>query len=331
MCRTLLKLLFLFILSTLSWKNCEAERLNVVTTLPSLASITEYIGGDYINVYSITRGVQDAHYIEAKPSYMVKLHRADLLIYSGLELEIGWLPLLIKGARNNEVSVGSRGNLNASIILTSDAILEKPRGEVDRSMGDVHPLGNPHYLLNPYNGLRVAELICERLIELDQRHERYFRENFETFQTTLQNKIEEIQEKTVALFGKNVVCYHVHWSYLLEWLGINSVGYIELRPGIPPTPRHKQNIIQLMQDKQIEVVIISSWKEPTKAQEVANAVDARLVILPGEVNAMEGAEEYITWIDYLVTRLINAFSGSVPDTDSEKQKRERKRRQRGID
>jgi zinc/manganese transport system substrate-binding protein len=331
MYKALLKILLCVTIGTISWKNCEAKRLNVVTTLPSLASITESIGGDYITVYSITRGAQDAHYIEAKPSYMVKLHRADLLIYSGLELEIGWLPLLIKGARNNEVSVGSRGNLNASAILPLDAILEKPRGEVDRTMGDVHPLGNPHYLLNPYNGIRVAELVCDRLIELDQQHERYFRENLETFRTSMQNKITELEEKTASLSGKNAVCYHVHWSYLLEWLGINSVGYIELRPGIPPTPRHKQDIIQLMQDKQIEVVIISSWKEPTKAQEVANAANARLVVLPGEVNAMEGADDYISWFDYLVTHLVDAFSESVQDSGKDKQVRERQRRRRGID
>ena len=141
-----------------------AGKLNIVTTLPSLASITESIGGDYVKVYSITRGAQDAHYVEAKPSYMIKLNKADLLIYSGLELEIGWLPLLIQGSRNNKVTVGSSGNLNAAAALSVENILEKPQGEVDRSMGDVHPGGNPHYLLNPNNAMLVAELIAERII-----------------------------------------------------------------------------------------------------------------------------------------------------------------------
>ena len=139
-----------FIILVLGFGHSKADKLNIVTTLPSLESITKSIGGGYVNVYSITRGSQDAHYVEAKPSYMVKLNKADLLIYSGLELEIGWLPLLIQGARNNKVTVGSKGNLNAATAISIQSILEKPHGEVDRRMGDVHPSGNPLYIINPY-------------------------------------------------------------------------------------------------------------------------------------------------------------------------------------
>ena len=290
-----------------STNRVTAQELNVVTTLPSLASITEQIGGDNIRVSSITRGVQDAHYVEAKPSYMVRLNKADLLVYSGLELEIGWLPLLIRGARNGKITVGANGNLNASLALSDDQVLERPRGEVDRSMGDVHPSGNPHYLLNPNNCIRVAELIADKLIELDPSNRTYYEQNLDGFTSRLQEKIEEFERLAAHLEGVEVVCYHVHWSYLLEWLGIRTIGFIELRPGIPPTPRHKRDIIQLMQDKGIEVVVISSWKEPTRAQEVANAADATLVVLPGEVGAMRGTDDYITWIEYMITHLVEAF------------------------
>lgn len=290
-----------------STNRVTAQELNVVTTLPSLASITEQIGGDNIRVSSITRGVQDAHYVEAKPSYMVRLNKADLLVYSGLELEIGWLPLLIRGARNGKITVGANGNLNASLALSDDQVLERPRGEVDRSMGDVHPSGNPHYLLNPNNCIRVAELIADKLIELDPSNRTYYEQNLDGFTSRLQEKIEEFERLAAHLEGVEVVCYHVHWSYLLEWLGIRTIGFIELRPGIPPTPRHKRAIIQLMQDKGIEVVVISSWKEPTRAQEVANAADATLVVLPGEVGAMRGTDDYITWIEYMITHLVEAF------------------------
>jgi len=222
------------------WLPAMAQELDIITTLPSLASITESIGGEHVEVYSITRGVQDAHYIEAKPSYMVKLNRADLLIYSGLELEIGWLPLLIEGARNHDVTPGAPGNLNASSAITISNILERPRGEVDRSMGDVHPAGNPHYLLNPYNGLQVAELITDKLIELDPDHMDAYDKNYEIFKTKLNNAISRMEEMAEILEDLELVCYHVHWTYLLDWLKINVAGYVELRPGIPPTPRHKK-------------------------------------------------------------------------------------------
>jgi len=320
---TLLILCLLLIVFSMS--QVEAGKVNVVATLPCLADITEKVGGDLVKVYSITRGVQDAHYVEAKPSYMVKLHKADLLIYSGLELEIGWLPLLIQGARNNRVTVGSEGNLNASSGLHTENILEKPRGEVDRSMGDVHPAGNPHYLLNPGNAVQVAELIAGRLSQIDLKNSAQYEQNFENFKKQVTEKLLELEPKISQLKGKNLVCYHVHWSYLLDWLNINIAGLIELRPGIPPTPKHKKYIIELMENKDIDVVIISSWKEPTKAREVAAAAGAKLVILPGEVSAMKGADDYLGWIDYMVSQLDNAFSGEDQTAGGQNRERNRKR------
>ena len=308
-----------------SIRQAEAGKVNVVVTLPCLADITEQVGGDNVKVYSITRGVQDPHYIDAKPSYMVKLHKADLLIYSGLELEIGWLPLLIQGARNNKVTVGSEGNLNASSALHAEKILEKPRGEVDRSMGDVHPAGNPHYLLNPQNAVHVAKLIAGRLSQIDSKNSAQYEQNYESFKKKVNEKLLELRPKISRLKGKNLVCYHVHWSYLLDWLNINTAGLIELRPGIPPTPKHKKFIIELMENKDIEVVIISSWKEPTKAREVAAAAGAKLVILPGEVSAMTGADDYLSWIDYMVSQLDNAFSGENQTASGQNRERNRKR------
>ena len=322
----LINILLCFLLVLLGGREIEAQDLNIVTTLPSLASITKSIGGEHVEVYSITRGVQDAHYIEAKPSYMVKLNRADLLIYSGLELEIGWLPLLIQGARNHDVTPGAPGNLNASYAISTLNILEKPRGEVDRSMGDVHPSGNPHYLLNPHFGIKVAEQITDKLIELDPSNMDDYDNNFEKFRTELQNKITELELKAEILKDTELVCYHVHWSYLLNWMGIKVVGYVELRPGIPPTPRHKRDIINLMKRKDIKMVIISSWKDPTKAQEVANAADAELLILPGEVNAMSGADSYIEWLDYMVGHLVSVAAEVQPESIQGEKNRQRKQK-----
>jgi zinc/manganese transport system substrate-binding protein len=308
----LITLLFLVIAAG---KGKAAKKLNIVTALPSLASITDNIGGNQVEVYSITRGVQDAHYVEAKPSYMLKLNKADLLIYSGLELEIGWLPLLIQGARNPKVVVGARGNLNASLALPEQKILEKPRGEVDRSMGDVHPAGNPHYLLNPHHGIKVAQLIADKLIELDPDHQLIYENNLKTFKKVLLEKIKQWETQAKVLNGLEVVCYHVHWSYLLDWLGIQQAGYIELRPGIPPTPRHKREIIELIKQHGIKLVIVSSWKDPKKSKEVADETGAELVILPGEVDAMDGTEDYFLWINYLVSQLVKTWNSYKEKSD----------------
>ncbi len=290
--------------------SAEGKRLKIVTTLPSLASITEQIAGDHADISSITRGSQDAHYIQAKPSYMVQLSRADLLIYSGMELEIGWLPLLLRGCRNNKVAVGEPGNLNASSALDAEDILERPRGELDRSMGDVHPMGNPHYLLNPHLSLKVARLIADRLGELDPSNGQDYDTNYSAYETNLQQTLEKVKQERERLRGAQIVCYHPHWNYLVDWLGLQNRGYIEDRPGIPPTPKHKMEIIQLMKRHSIPIVGISSWKEPTKAREVARSCNARLVVLPGEVGALSGAEDYLDWIEYLVNELADAYDSA---------------------
>jgi len=300
--KKLICLVCIFI-SVISIDSVQAKKLKVVTTLTSLESITQYIGGEHVSTSAIARGAQDAHFIQAKPSYMVKLKRADLLIYSGMELEIGWLPLLIQGSRNRKLAAGGRGCFNASTAIHEDHILEKPRGELDRSMGDVHPRGNPHYILNPHNALKVAEYIAEKLIQCDPKNKDDYEKNLLNFSRELRERIKQWESKTAYLKGLDVICYHTHWSYLLDWLGMKSIGYIELKPGIPPSPRHKKWIEQLVIDKGINMVLISSWKEPTKAREVANTGNAKLVILPGEVQAMEGSDDYISWIDHIISAL----------------------------
>jgi ABC-type Zn uptake system ZnuABC Zn-binding protein ZnuA len=305
----------LFLMIIFSAAPASAKKLKVVTSLPSLASITESIGGEYVDVTSISRGMQDAHYIEAKPSYMVKLSKADLLIYSGMELEIGWLPLLIQGSRNSRVAVGSRGSLNASIAIPEDEILEKPRGGVDRTMGDVHPMGNPHYILDPRKGLMVSELIAQKLCELDPNHRADYEKNLAAFQSELEGKMMEWGQTLAPLQDMEVVTYHPHWTYVLDWLGMETAGYIELRPGIPPTPKHKKEVEELMRIENIPMVIVSSWKEPRKARDVAAASGAELVILPGEVQALPGTDDYISAIDYMVNELAGALSSISSETE----------------
>lgn len=281
-------------------------KLKVVSSIPSLASITESVGGDNVKVSSITRGVQDAHYIEAKPSYMVKLSRADLLIYSGMQLEIGWLPLLKKGCRNSKLT--GDGLLKVSSVLSEDDKLGKP-GEVDRSMGDVHPEGNPHYLLDPYHGLSAAKLIAGRLSDLDPDNKEEYQSNYKEYKSRLAKKIKEWEKEAKALDGDKVVCYHPHWTYLLNWLGMQNAGFVEVKPGIPPTARHSMKVIDMIKEKDIKVVLVSSWKEPGKARKVAESAGAELIILPGEVNSMPGTDSYIKWIGYIVDALVESPLG----------------------
>ena len=288
-----------------------AQVLKIYTTLPSLSSITKSVGGDLVSVNSLTKGSQDAHYLEAKPSYMIQLNKADLLIYSGLELEIGWLSLLIQGARNSEIIPGGRGSLNASSALSNEYILEKPRGEVDRTMGDVHAAGNPHFLLDPRNAIDIADLICNKLIELDPGHKNNYLNNLQIFQRNLEKKISEWERKFLFMQGREIVCYHPHWSYLLNWMKLKLAGYIETKPGIPPTPRHKREIINMIKEKNIPVVLVSTWKEPSIAKEVASVTDSQLLILPGEVEAAPEATDYESWIDFMVRKLVSSYSNKL--------------------
>ena len=182
-----------------------AGELRVVTTTPDLAAITRAVGGEAVEVTAIARGYQDPHYVEAKPSYMRRLSRADLLIYNGLELEIGWLPLLVQGSRNRRVLPGSDGILDASRGL---AILEVPAGEVDRSMGDIHPQGNPHYALDPRNGLRISAAVAARLQRLAPERSEEFERGLAAFKADLAKRVRDWEERTRHLRGRKVVAFH---------------------------------------------------------------------------------------------------------------------------
>ena len=200
--------------------------LRVVTTTTDLAAIVEIVGGDHVEVEALCRGYQDPHYLEAKPSHMTRLRRADLLVYVGLELEVGWLPLLVDGSRNPQLRSGSPGHLNASENLH---IRNIPTGPVSRSQGDVHPLGNPYYWLNPRNQVVIARAIADRLAELDPERAGDFEANRAAFEQRMLESIEAWERRLVGWKGQQIVCYHQQWEYLLSWLGIEVLDYIERR------------------------------------------------------------------------------------------------------
>ena len=279
-------------------------KLQVVATLPELGDLARQVGGDSVEVFTIAKGTQDPHYLEAKPSFSVKLNRADLLIYSGLELEIGWLPLLIQGARNPKVTAGGPGELNASKAL--DRILEVPSGNVDRSQGDIHPLGNPHYLLDPRNGLKVANLIAAKLIELDPDHAAVYEQNRAAYEKKLSAKIAEWEKAAAPLKGLEVVGFHKMWEYLADWLGLKMEDYIENKPGIPASPQHKMELIKMMQQKKIPLILVATYNPPHDAEEVARQTGAKVATIPAAVEGEPGADSYLDLFDHIIKALLAA-------------------------
>ena len=274
--------------------------IRVVTTTADLAALARAIGGDRVEVKSIARGYQDPHYVQAKPSYMRLVNRADLLVYTGLQLEIGWLPLLIEGGRNRAVVSGGRGNLDAAHGIR---ILEIPEGEVDRTMGDIHPEGNPHYMLDPRNGLQVAAAIAGRMAELAPEDAEIFAANLEKFREDLSARIAAWERRAAAFDGKRVVAYHRQWEYLASWLGLEIVGYVENRPGIPPSPRHLAALIEQMERGDIEVILCANFVGSATAIRVADKVNAHLLALPITPGGEEGVETYADLFERVIGRL----------------------------
>jgi zinc/manganese transport system substrate-binding protein len=281
-----------------------AKTLKVVATLSELGAIVREIGGPLVEVDTIAKGTQDPHYLEAKPSFSVKLNRADLLVYSGLELEIGWLPLLVQGARNPNVVAGGKGELNASNAIKN--ILEVPTGGVDRSMGDIHPYGNPHYLLDPRNGLKVANLIADKLKQLDPANAAVYEQNRADCEQKLKAKIAEWEKAAAPLRGLEVVGYHKMWEYLADWLGLQIVDYIENKPGIPASPQHKQELVNLIQQKKIGLILLATYNSPHEAEEISRLTGAKMVTLPAAVGGEPGVDTYFDLFDHITRELLAA-------------------------
>jgi zinc/manganese transport system substrate-binding protein len=301
--RTLTRLLLLpLVVAALMQPVAATARESVVTTLPSLASIVREIGGDRVEVVALCRGYEDPHYIQAKPSYAKSLRKAILLVYDGLELEVGWLPPLLETARNPKIAPGAPGLLEASTAV--QRVLEVPSGELSRAQGDIHPFGNPHFMLDPRNALAVTDLIAERLGELDPEGSDAYLAGAASYRQRLEAKIDEWETLATAIRGKSIVAYHKQWEYLADWLGLKIVGYIEGKPGIPPAPRHVASIIEMVRSDHIEMVVAATFMDTAAAEKVAQSGDARLVVLPAEVGGVEGTDTYFDFMDAVVRKLV---------------------------
>ena len=277
--------------------------LNVVASLPDFGSIAETIGGKAIQVTTIARGSEDPHFVDARPSFVRTLNRADLLIEGGAELEAGWLPTLVNSARNNKIQGTSPGHLVLSQYIK---LLDVPQGALDRSMGDVHLAGNPHYWLDPRNGIVIAGQIAEALSRLDPKNAPVFKASLAAFSGRLNAKWPEWERKMEPLRGTKVVTYHKSYEYLAKAFGLEIVGQLEPKPGIEPTPTHITQLVQRAKDAGVKLIIVEPYRPRRQAEQVSEAIGARMVVWPDKTGSTPEAKDYISLFDAIVSKLTSA-------------------------
>jgi zinc/manganese transport system substrate-binding protein len=282
----------------------RAGALNVVATTEDLAALAREVGGERIKVEAIAKGYQDPHFVEAKPSFILKLHAADLLIAVGREMEIGWLPPLVQQSRNAKVQPGAEGYLDASATAR---ILEIPTGQVTRAMGDVHPAGNPHYWLDPGNGRRIAQLIQEKLARLSPADAAYFQERYAAFDKRLAEAEKRWDAQMAPSKGLKVVTYHRSWPNFCDRFGLDVVGYVEPRPGIPPSPAHTIELIQEMKRQGIKIILVEPYFDLKTPNSIARETGAKVVVLPPSVGAEKEITDYLALFDYDIKLVTTAI------------------------
>jgi zinc/manganese transport system substrate-binding protein len=276
-------------------------KLNVVATTGDFGAIAKTIGGDDVTVTTLAKPTEDPHFVDAKPSLIVKLNRADAVIEGGAELELGWLPALIDGARNSKLETGKPGH-----ILGNEGInlLEVPT-TLDRSRGDVHAAGNPHFMSDPGNARIVAEHIANAFCQLDSKSCDHFRANLAKFNSELDTKMAEWQKTLAPYKGKEVVSYHNMWPYFAQRFGLKMDLFLEPKPGIPPTPAHLAEVIMRMKTDNTKVIIVQPYQNRKTAETVAQHTSATVVDFP---TFPTPDESYIAWMDGLVKSLAKAFA-----------------------
>ena len=301
--------LFLGILALgfLSPTLAQAKKLNVVTSTTDMAALTQEVGGDKVSVDSIAKGYQDPHFVEAKPSFLLKLRQADLLISVGLQLEIGWLPPLITQSGNPRIQVGAGGYLDASQFAE---ILEIPQGTVTRAEGDVHPLGNPHYWLDPDNGRRIAKGIAGKLGDLDPGDAAYFQQRFQDFDKRLSAAEQKWDAEMKPYRGRKVVTYHRSFPNFAKHFGMDVIGYVEPRPGIPPPPSHTLDLIQLMKRENAKVVLVEPYFDLKTPQSIGRGTGAQVIVYLPSVGGEKQVTNYFELFDYDINLLMKAFQAT---------------------
>jgi len=299
------RLLLIGMLLAMMVSPVAAASLTVVTTTPDLAAIAKDVGGARIDVVSLATGLQDPHFIDPRPSFLVKLNRADLLIEGGLDLEVGWLLVLLDSARNPRLRVGEPGRLDAAQGIH---VLGVPT-TVDRSLGDVHGKGNPHFLMDPMNGAIVADTVAQRLCGLDAGGCTSFKSNAQAFRGRIEAALAKWTKTLAPYHGTKVVVYHDSWPYFTKRFGLATVGYVEPKPGVPPPPSHVSELADLIKREQVKVIIMEPYHERSIPDLLARQTGATVLVLAPTVGGTPETDDYVALFDTDVARLAEALGG----------------------
>ncbi|HEX2781348.1 MAG TPA: metal ABC transporter substrate-binding protein [Gemmatimonadaceae bacterium] len=290
--------------AALGFARPAAAQLKVVTSTTDLYDIARQVGGNLVTVTHIGEGYQDPHFIEAKPSFVLQLRNADVWAFVGLDLEIGWMPLLLDGARNPKVRQGGSGYLDVSKAIP---VMDVPQGNVDRSMGDVHPLGNPHYWLDPENGRRIARLFKDRFSRLDRKNEDRYEANERAFEARLNAAEKSWAPYLAQIKGKPIIAYHTSWRYFANYTGMRIVAYMEPKPGVPPSPSHVFEVIRDAKAAGAKLVLQEPFYDQKMSNLVAKNLKGSVLVLPPSVGGTKGADDYIS----LMTRDIQSLAAAL--------------------
>lgn len=288
-----MKKLLIFSLILIFSAALHAE-IKVVATTTVIFDIAKAIGGDKIKADYLVRGDQDPHFLEVMPSYMMKLRNADLLIENGMGIEM-WAPQLIDGSRNSRLEV----------VDLSQSIQKKevPGQKLDASHGDVHPYGNPHYWLDPYNAKIMAQEIYSAFASKSGKDEPYFKKNLDNFNSRLDAKIKEWSNKMAPLKGKSIVCFHASWIYFTDRYGMNIAGYVEPKPGIAPTPGHNADLFRIIKSNNVRNILMENYYSDSAPQQISRTTGVKVTKVPTAVFGMQGVNSYFDMMDYIIDKL----------------------------
>jgi zinc/manganese transport system substrate-binding protein len=278
-------------------------KLNVVATVPDLGSLAREIGGDKVEVTTLAKPTEDPHFVDARPSFVVALRNADVLIEGGAELEIGWLPPLLQNARNPKIEVGKPGRVQASGGIR---LMNVP-ANVTRAAGDVHALGNPHFMTDPIIAKAVAQHIAQSLAAVDPANAGFYDANNKKFEATINAKLQEWGTALLPFKAQSVVAYHDSWPYFAHRFGLNIDVFLEPKPGIPPSPSHLAEVIAQMKAQHIKAIIVEPFHDRKVAERVASATGAKVVDFAQYPGALPNTDTYVKLIDALVSRLAAAL------------------------
>lgn len=282
----------------------QAKTINIVTTTTDLKWIAEYIAGNTVKVYSLGKGDQNYHFLQAKPSYMIKAKKADLFIRIGMDLEIGYEPLILEGARNPSIREGRERHLDASLGIEP---LDVP-DTVDRSMGDIHVEGNPHYWLDPLNMKIIASTIKDRLSKLFPENEPTYRDNLNQLNTEIDQKMQEWIEELAPFRGEKIISYHKTWAYFANRFGFKIIDTLEPKPGVPPSPSHLKNLIQIIKNQNVRFILLENIYKNDSAEYLAEHTPIKVVIAPISVGGHKQAKDYFNLMNTIIENIKQELS-----------------------